>query len=252
MLYVLLALAGVGIGLLGSLLGIGGGIFMVPLLLLAGLVGTAQEATGTSIVGVLATGISGSLGYFLRRQIPWRAGLALIPGALGGSYFGAFLAGRLSSGALSLAFGLFLLYPATVLLLGKEPKELVKGRSRKGLSPYLGLLVGVLAGTANSLFGIGGGVIMVPALLWLGFPMVQAVAASLLVMIPTAALSTALHALAGRTHWDLALPLMAGILLGGQAGPALAVRLPQRTLRRLFSLVLFYSAVNMIRRGLGY
>ncbi|MBC7222574.1 sulfite exporter TauE/SafE family protein [Candidatus Bipolaricaulota bacterium] len=252
MLYALLALAGVGIGLLGSLLGIGGGIFMVPLLLLSGLVGTAQEATGTSIVGVLATGISGSIGYFLRRQIPWRTSLTIIPGALGGSYLGAFLAGRLSSGALALAFGFFLLYPATVLLLGKEPKELVKRGGRKDLSPYLGILVGVLAGTANSLFGIGGGVIMVPALLWLGFPVVQAVAASLFVMIPTAALSTALHALAGRTHWDLALPLMAGIFLGGQAGPALAVRLPQRTLRRLFSLVLFYSAANMIRRGLGY
>jgi len=71
-------------------------------------------------------------------------------------------------------------------------------------------------------------------------------------MIPTGALSTALHALAGRTHWDLAIPLAAGILLGGQIGPAVAVRLPQRTLRRLFSLVLFYSAANMIRRGLGY
>jgi uncharacterized membrane protein YfcA len=252
MLYVLLALAGVVIGLLGSLLGVGGGIFMVPLLLLGGLVGTAQEATGTSIVGVMATGISGSIGYFLRRQNPWQISLALVPGALGGSYLGAFLTGKISSGALALAFGLFLLYPAIVLLLGKEPKELVKAHEQRNFSLLLALLVGVLAGTANSLFGIGGGVIMVPALLWLGYPMIQAVAASLLVMIPTGALSTALHALAGRTHWDLAIPLAAGILLGGQIGPAVAVRLPQRTLRRLFSLVLFYSAANMIRRGLGY
>jgi hypothetical protein len=66
------------------------GIFMVPLLLLGGLVGTAQEATGTSIVGVMATGISGSIGYFLRRQNPWQISLALVPGALGGSYLGAF------------------------------------------------------------------------------------------------------------------------------------------------------------------
>jgi uncharacterized membrane protein YfcA len=188
MLYVLLALAGVVIGLLGSLLGVGGGIFMVPLLLLGGLVGTAQEATGTSIVGVMATGISGSIGYFLRRQNPWQISLALVPGALGGSYLGAFLTGKISSGALALAFGLFLLYPAIVLLLGKEPKELVKAHEQRNFSLLLALLVGVLAGTANSLFGIGGGVIMVPALLWLGYPMIQAVAASLLVMIPTGAL----------------------------------------------------------------
>ncbi len=252
MLYALLVLAGIGIGLVSSLLGVGGGIFMVPLLLLTGLVGTAQEATGTSIVGVLATGISGSIGYFLRRQSPWRTSLTLMPGALAGSYLGAALAGEISSLMLSLAFGLFLLYPATVLLLGKEPKELVRGRDRGNLPPYLGLLVGLLAGTASSLFGIGGGVIMVPVLLWLGLPMVQAVAGSLLVMVPTAALSTALHAAAQRTHWDLALPLVAGILGGGQLGPAVAVRLPQRTLRRLFSLVLFYSAATMIRRGLGH
>lgn len=252
MVHGLLVLAGIGIGLLGSLLGVGGGIFMVPLLLLSGLVTVAQEATGTSIVGVLATGISGSIGYFLRRQVPWRLALALVPGALGGSYLGAFLAGKISSGSLALAFGLFLLYPATVLLLGKAPKELGKVWGRKDIPPYLALLVGLLAGTASSLFGIGGGVIMVPALIWLGLPIVQAVAGSLFVMVPTATLATVLHALAGRTHWDFGLSLAAGILIGGQLGPALAVRLPQRTLRRLFSLVLFYSAANMIRRGLGY
>ena len=225
---------------------------MVPLLLLSGLVATTQEATGTSIVGVLATGISGFLGYLLRRKNPGTVGLALIPGALGGSYLGAFLAGKIPSGVLALVFGVFLLYPATVLLLGRAPKELVSNKEGKGFLAVLGVLVGLLAGTASSLLGIGGGVIMVPALLWFGLPMVSAVAASLLVMVPTAALATSLHALAGRTHWELALPLAAGILVGGQLGPALAVRLPQRTLRRLFSLVLFYAAANMIRRGLGY
>lgn len=252
MVYALLVPAGVGVGFVSSLLGVGGGIFMVPLLLLSGLVGQAQEAVGTSIVGVLATGLSGSVGYLLRRHSPWRLSLTLMPGALGGSYLGAFLAGKISSGILSLAFGLFLLYPAVVLALGKGPKELLEGGGRKNLPLPVGLVIGGVVGTVSSLFGIGGGVIMVPVLLWLGLPMVQAVAGSLLVMMPTAALSTLLHAWAGRTHWELALPLVGGILIGGQLGPLAALRLPQRTLRRLFSLVLFYSAVNMIYRGLGH
>ncbi|MGQ9699616.1 MAG: sulfite exporter TauE/SafE family protein [Candidatus Bipolaricaulaceae bacterium] len=252
MVYALLVLAGIGVGLVSSLLGVGGGIFMVPLLLLAGLVSTAQEATGTSIVGVLATGISGSLGYLWRRQTPWRLSLPLMPGALGGGYFGAFLSSKISSGALSLAFGLFLLYPALVLLLGKAPKELVKVRERSSYYPLLGLGVGFLAGTASSLFGVGGGVVMVPALLWLGLSMIQAVAGSLLVMVPSASLATALRSLAGATHWDLALSLAFGILLGAQLGPAVAMHLAPKTLRRLFSLVLLYAAASMIRRGLGY
>lgn len=252
MLYALLILAGIGIGVVGSLLGVGGGIFIVPLLLLGGLVGTAQEATGTSVVGVLATGVSGSLGYFLRKKTPWRLGLAVVPGALGGSWLGAFLAGKISSAVLALIFGVFLVYPAAVLLFGKGPKELGRGGQKERVHPAWGLVLGLVAGTAGSLFGIGGGVIIVPALLWLGLSMVSAVAGSLFVMVPTAALACALHSLAGRTHWDLAFPLSAGILIGGQIGPALAVRLPQRMLRRLFSLVLVYSAVSMIRRGLGY
>lgn len=250
MLYFLLALAGLGIGALSSLLGIGGGIFVVPLLLLGGLVSTAQEAVGTSVVAVLTTGVSASLAYLWRRKTPWRTSLGLMPGALGGSYLGAYLAGKVASGALALAFGIFLVYPATVLLLGKEPKELVRAWGSRA-SFWALIPVGLAAGTAGSLFGIGGGVLMVPALMWLGLPMLEAVAGSLLVMVPTAALSTALHAMAGCTHWDLALPLAGGVLLGGQIGPVLAARVPQRVLRRLFALVLLYSAANMVRRGLG-
>ncbi len=251
MLFFLLALAGLGIGVLGSLLGIGGGIFVVPLLLLTGLVGTSQEAAGTSVVAVLTTGASASLGYLRRRLTPWSVSLGLMPGALGGSYLGAHLAGKVASGALTLAFGVFLLYPATVLLLGKEPKELVRRRDARAFPGWVLVVVGFAAGLAGSLFGIGGGTIIVPILILLGLPMIEAVAGSLLVMVPTAALSTALHALAGRTHWDLALPLVAGVWVGGQLGPMLAVRLPQRVLRRLFAVVLLYSAANMIRRGLG-
>lgn len=250
MQYALLALAGLAIGTVSSLTGVGGGIFNVPLLLLGGFVATTQEAVGTSAAAVLATGISGSIGYILRKKTPWKLGLVLVPGALVGTLLGAFLAGRIASGALALAFGVFLLYPAVVLGLGRSPKQLVT-QGRQNFSPILAGVTGLIAGTASALFGIGGGVIMVPALTFIGLPMVEAVAGSLFAMVPTSALSTALHAIAGRTHWDLALALIAGILVGGQLGPALAVRLPQKWLRRLFALVLAYSAINMIRSGLS-
>jgi hypothetical protein len=250
MTYFLLALAGIGVGAMGSMLGIGGGIFMVPLLLLAGLVPTSQEAVGTSIAAVAATGLSSTLAYRRHGATNWRVGLALIPGAVGGGWLGPWISQLIASGTLALIFGVFLLYPAAVLLLGKQPKELFTGRGRTGIGVIGGAAVGLLAGTASGLFGIGGGVIMVPALTLLGLDIVPAVATSLFVMIPTALTATLRHTFVGHTHWDLALPLIGGALIGSQIGPFVATRLPAVWLRRLFALVLTYSAVEMILRGL--
>ncbi len=251
MIHFLLALAGIGVGAVGSMLGIGGGLFMVPLLLLTGLVSTSQQAVGTSIAAVTVNGLSSTIAYLRRRVTNWRVGLALIPGAVAGGWLGPWLCERISSGWLALGFGIFLLYPAGVLILGKQPKELFRGQGRTGIGVVAGLGVGLAAGTAGGLFGIGGGVIMVPALTLLGLDILPAVATSLFVMIPSAAMATVQHTLGGRTHWDLALPLIAGVIVGSQLGPLLSTRLPARWLRRLFALVLLYTSANMILRGLS-
>lgn len=251
MTYFLLALAGVGVGAVGSMLGIGGGLFMVPLLFLTGLVATSPEAAGTSSAAVMATGVASTLAYLRRRATNWRVGLTLIPGAVAGGWLGPWLCGLIGSGWLALAFGIFLLYPAAILLFGKQPKDLFRGQGRTGIGIVAGLGVGLVAGTASGLFGIGGGVIMVPALTFLGLDIVPAVATSLFVMIPTSAVATARHALAGRTHWDLALPLIAGIVLGSQIGPILSARVSASWLKRLLALALVYTSVSMILRGVG-
>ncbi|HIQ00368.1 TPA: sulfite exporter TauE/SafE family protein, partial [Candidatus Bipolaricaulota bacterium] len=104
----------------------------------------------------------------------------------------------------------------------------------------------------SGLLGLGGGTVMVPALmLALGLDIREAVATSLFVMVPSAALATSQHALVGNTHWELAIPLIIGIVAGAQLGPALAGRLPKNRLRQLFALVLLYAAVNMVLKGLG-
>ena len=75
-------------GFLASLLGVGGGIFMVPLLMLAGYVPTIQQAAGTSIAGVLFTSISSTIAYALRRAINFRTGLILMPTTILGAWRG--------------------------------------------------------------------------------------------------------------------------------------------------------------------
>ncbi|MGC9529321.1 MAG: sulfite exporter TauE/SafE family protein [Candidatus Bipolaricaulaceae bacterium] len=251
--YILLALAGIGIGTVASMVGVGGGVFMVPLLVLSGLVSTTQAAVGTSIAGVMFTSISSSLAYWRRGAIDVRVGLAIVPGALMGGWFGAWVSQWIASGWLAVAFGVFLLYPALTMILGSGPKEMFSpsgGRTR--LAALRAPAVGAVAGTVSGLFGLGGGTVMVPAMmLLLGLDIRRAVATSLFVMIPSAALATSQHALQGNSRWELAVPLIIGIVAGAQLGPVLGARVPRRRLRQLFGLVLVYGAVNMVLKGLG-
>lgn len=250
--HLFLSLGGLGIGVLASMLGIGGGIFMVPLLLLSGLVPTTQAAVGTSIAGVTFTSLSSSFAYLRRREVRVRLGLLVMPGALAGAWLGAYLSQHISSHWLAITFGLFLLYPAGVMLMGRQPKELFSSSGHRRAHLALGSLVGLVAGFTSGLLGLGGGTVMVPALmLTLGLDIRAAVATSLFIMVPSAALATSRHALAGNTHWGLALPLIVGIVIGAQLGPHLGGKLPRRRLRQLFALVLLYAAVNMILKGFG-
>ncbi|UCF09987.1 MAG: sulfite exporter TauE/SafE family protein [Candidatus Bipolaricaulota bacterium] len=252
--FFLLFFAAVAIGLVASLLGLGGGVFMTPLLLLGGFVATQQEAAGTGIAAVLFTGISASIAYYRRRVIDFRVGLLFMPSALAGVFLGGYVASIARSAWLTTAFGVFLLYPMLMMLFGRTPKELrpIARGEATGIRLYaLIAVLGLVAGTATKLFGIGGGTVFVPSLVvFLGLDIVTAVATSLFVMIPTALASTVTSRLAGTLHLELAIPLILGIVVGAQIGPRVGSRIPRRRLRQLFSIVLLYAAVNMIVKGL--
>jgi len=244
----------IGIGFMASLLGLGGGIFMTPLLLLGGFVATHQEAAGTSIAGVLFTGLSASIAYFRRKAIDFRIGLLFMPSAIAGVFLGRYIATNVEAQWLTLAFGIFLFYPAITMLLGRTSKDVsARGEAMSGWRFYaLVILIGFVAGTATKVFGIGGGTVFVPSLvLFLGLDIVGAVAISLFVMIPTAAISVATSWIDQTLHLQLAIPLILGIIIGAQIGPRVGAKVPKKRLRQLFGLVLVYAAVNMILKGLG-
>lgn len=252
--FLTLFFSAVAIGLVASLLGLGGGVFMTPLLLLGGFAATQQAAAGTGVAAVLFTGISASIAYYKRRAIDFRIGLMFMVPALAGVFLGGYVASAVRSSWLTIAFGIFLLYPMGMMLFGKTPKELkpiAKGEA-SGFKLYaLIALLGLVAGTATKVFGIGGGTVFVPSLvMFLGFDIVTAVATSLFVMIPTALASSATSWLADTLHLELAVPLILGIVIGAQIGPRVSVHLSKKRLRQLFALVLLYAAVNMILKGI--
>jgi len=253
--FLTLFFAAIGIGGFSSLLGVGGGIFMVPLLTLAGYVPTIQQAAGTSIAGVVFTSISSTIAYVLRRAIDFRIGLILMPTTIIGAWCGARLTDVINAHWLSIGFGILLLYPVAMMIQGKQPKEIglsLHGQ-RKGIKLYVvGGLIGLIAGTASGMFGIGGGTVMVPALaVFLGLDIVTAAATSLFVMVPSAMMGTYQHWVQGNVHPELALPLILGLIIGAQIGPRIGPHIPKRRLRQLFGVVLLYAAINMIVKGLS-
>ncbi len=241
------------IGFVSSMLGLGGGVFMTPLLLLAGFVGTQPDAAGTSVAAVVFTGLSASIAYFRQKAVDLRIGLSFMPTAIAGVFLGGAIIQSVNPSWLTIAFGVFLLYPMSMMLLGKTPKDAktrLKGWSTGVRYYVLIAVIGLVAGTATKLFGIGGGTVFVPSLVvLLGIDIVTAVATSLFVMVPIALLSALTSWEANTLHWQLALPLILGIIVGAQIGPYVGPRIPRKRLRQVFGLVLLYAAVNMLYKG---
>lgn len=255
MIFLQLGGAALFIGLIASMIGVGGGIFMVPLLSLSHLVGTMQEAVGTSLAAVIFTSLSSTLAYRAKRVVELKLGLMLMPTTILGAWAGAYLTRFISSGGLSVAFGLLLLYPAVMMLRGRPPREVARlfrwSASRDGYNLIGVALLGLGAGLASGFFGIGGGIVMVPAMaIFLQLEIISAVATSLFVMGPSALIGALQHFFQGNLHPELALPLIVGIIIGAQLGPQLSTRIPQVRLRQLFGLALLYSVVNMILSGI--
>jgi len=246
---------GIAIGFIASLLGLGGGVFMTPLLLLAGFVSTQPDAAGTSVAAVVFTGVSASIAYFRRKVIDFRIGLSFIPTAIVGVFLGKYIITSVNPSWLTIAFGAFLMYPVGMMLLGKTPKDAkarLKGCSSGPRYYVLVAVIGLVAGVATKLFGIGGGTVFVPSLVvLLGIDMITAVATSLFVMVPIALISAITSWTAGTLHWALALPLILGIIIGAQIGPRVGKSISKKRLRQIFGIVLLYAAINMIIKGIS-
>ena len=172
---------GIFVGILGSLLGIGGGVVIVPLLVFYWGY-EPQVAIGTSVLVVLLNSISGTLGYMRKKQVCVDAALkfaiATVPGAFLGSYAAEFLQGRLFYAV----FGLFFLGVAYNMFTKATKKDGTSGANAKVPEHYnwqLGVLCSVFVGFLASILGIGGGIVHVPFMAdILQFPVHVAIATS--------------------------------------------------------------------------
>jgi uncharacterized membrane protein YfcA len=258
----LMIAGGLAAGVFGSLLGLGGGILIVPLLTL-GFDLPLREAVGVSLVSVIATS-GASAGVYLQRHV---ANLRL------GMTLELFVAFAIPDQALALLFAGLLTYVGVTMLRGLRPdaaapasaldEEPVLQETSSTLARLSGpgyrvrhLWPGVggsiFAGVISALLGVGGGIVKVPVMhLVMGVPLRVATATSNLMIGVTASASAIIYLLRGGIDPYVAGPTVLGVFVGATIGSRSAHRIDVRILRVLFVIVLFYTAWQMLNRGLA-
>ena len=241
---------GLAAGLTSGLFGVGGGIVLVPglVLLLAYLPHRAHPTSGAAIV---VTAGAALVRFAADGSVDWPAGVALFAGAGVGALLGAQVIDRISARWLTGAFVLVLAVSAMQLLLpnrGPTPGAFVSSIDL-GLWSVIGLLVaGMVAGIMAATLGLGGGIVFVPTLATI-YLMDQHVAqgTSLAAMVPTTIVAAVIHGRAGRIDWPVATALGVGGIAGALIGAGWALALDPILLRRLFAGLLIVVAARMLR-----
>ena len=234
---------GLAAGFLSGLFGVGGGTLIVPALVLVLAMGQ-RLAHGTSLAAVLPIAASGLIGYAVEDTVDWLVALALTLGAMGGAVIGTHALHRLSARALSRAFALVLIIGAVRLVVDRSEGT---GRDDLTVLAFAALvLIGLVAGVLAGLLGVGGGVVMVPAMiLAFGMPAAVAKGTSLAVIIPTSVVATQRN-LRNRNA-DLKVAAAVGLsgVVSAFAASKISVRLDEDVSNALFAGLLAIVAVRM-------
>ncbi|HYB06938.1 MAG TPA: sulfite exporter TauE/SafE family protein [Nitrososphaerales archaeon] len=260
-------------GVFGSIVGLGGGVVIIPVLTL--LLGVdIHFAIGASIVAIIGTSSGAASTYVKDKITNLRVGMFLELGSASGAIVGAAVAAYANSAALELVFGVILIASLvpTILKIGEEiPKSpelkgLSKRLSLKGsyperdgktieyntTRPAAGLIGTAVAGVLSGLLGIGGGAFKVLGMdLGMKLPMKVSTTTSNFMIGVTAAASAGIYFVRGDVNPLLVAPVALGILIGAAIGARILLRSRNRTVRLVFALVLAVTAVQMILGALG-
>lgn len=271
--YLLLAIGG-GIGALSGIFGVGGGFLMTPLLIFIGIPPAVAVATGAN--QIVAASISGVLAHWRRGNVDIRIGVVLLIGGLIGSTLGVWVFSALKAiGQVDLVVnicyvvflgiigGLMLIESINALRAQKAQKrkkshvhnwthglpfKMKFRRSRLYISALLPLAVGIFVGLLSAIMGVGGGFVMVPAMIYvLGMPTVVVIGTSLFQIIFVTANVTILQAVSNQSvDIILALVLIVGGVIGAQFGARLGAKLNGEQLRGLLAMMVILVALKLL------
>ncbi len=250
-------------GSYGTLVGIGGGILFVPFLLLF-LHASAQQAIGTSLAVVFFNALSGSFAYLRQRRVDLRSGLIFASAILPGTVLGAWLSKYLNTSILSIIIGIFLV-ALSLLTFFLSPKEVLQETSHRKItikdhdglifsySPRIGLGIffSFLIGITYGLLGVGGGIILVPLMVFvLCFPAHIATATSFFILAISTFFGATSHLVLGNILYVPAIIMAVGAIPGAQLGAFLSRKLKARAITRLLALAMTFLRVWLLFRAL--
>ncbi len=266
----LIWICALGAGFLGSLTGLGGGVIIVPLLVLAFKV-DIHYAAGASLISVIATSSGAAAAYVREGFTNLRIGMFLEVATTLGALVGAYLVAKVSPSAIAIIFGLVLLFSAGLSLRGSRgsrslrPADRLAVRlrlnreypSRDGMKAYtvhrvpLGFLVCHFAGIVSGLLGIGSGALKVLGMdQAMEIPFKVSTATSNFMIGVTAAASAGVYFHHGYVDPSLVMPVMLGVLFGSFIGARLLPGATTRYLRILFAAAIVALGVEMLIKGL--
>jgi uncharacterized protein len=257
------------VGIYGTMIGAGGGFIIVPILLLV-FNYSGQQAAGTSLAVVFFNAVAGSLAYMRQKRIDYRTGLwfamATVPGALIGAYFSQYL----TSLAFSVTFGVVLMAVSLFVFFRPLPKpsDGTEGASltaqpRGYVTRHLvdafghehvwsfnmpaGLALSFVIGFMSSILGIGGGIIHVPAMVFMfSFPAHIATATSHFILGITAFTGSLTHLWFGDVVFATALPMAFGVIFGARIGAVLSRKVHSQLIVRLLAVALSLVGARLI------
>ncbi|MFZ2087741.1 MAG: sulfite exporter TauE/SafE family protein [Desulfobaccales bacterium] len=235
-------------GVFGGLVGLGGGVVMIPLMVRFFRF-NQHQAHGTSLAALVFTGLTGAATYALKGNVdPLAAGL-LAATAILTARFGALYANSLPEWKLKMSFGFFVIF-VSLLLLAKPLYAQVTLPAEGWLRIAILLASGIVSGFFAGLMGVGGGSIMVPAMvLFLGFSQHLAQGSSLLAMVPAGGVGAYTHWRLGNVVTAVIPGLIVGIILGTFGGGTLAQWLSEAALRVIFAAVMIWQGLRDIRKS---
>ncbi|BDH62742.1 UPF0721 transmembrane protein [Lysinibacillus sp. PLM2] len=270
--YIILLIIALCSGIIGSLVGLGGGVILIPATLFFGItLGfisdlTPQTVVGLSVIMMIFTGLSSTLSYMKSKTVDYKSGIIFFIGSIPGTMFGAWVNKFLDLPSFNLYFGILLIILSTILLIRDKLNpvnwfvehgtkrhfvDLQGNEHVYGYPIWFAIVLTFIVGFCSGLFGIGGGSMIVPAMLLLfRFPPHVAVATSMFLVFLSSLVNSASHITLGNVPWIYTIPVIIGAYIGAKIGSSLNKKMKSDTLVFALRIILLLLGIRSIYDGL--